>query len=154
MNFDALFSIAEVASVFIGFAALATVMVARQDSHRQTRIFLLITVVTIGSLVLMGALIPAVVPAYGIDGQNVWRISGGLVFVLNLVILLATHLTTRGFKCAHRQRKLTSVSAWSLEPAFQLLLVINVLGFRPVESAAIAVIRDPNWNRVEPERNK
>jgi hypothetical protein len=85
MNFDALFSIAEVASVFIGFAALATVMVARQDSHRQIRIFLLITVVTLGSLVLMGALIPAGVHAYGIDGQNVWRISSGLVFVLNLV---------------------------------------------------------------------
>ena len=91
--------------------------------------FLLITVVTLGSLVLMGALIPAVVHAYGIDDQNVWRISSGLVFVLNLVILLATHLTTRGFKFAHHHRRLTSVSVWILEPAFQLPLVINVLGW-------------------------
>lgn len=132
MKFDALYTIAEVAGVFVGFAALATVVIGGRDSaRRDVGKYLLINVIVVGAVLLLGALTPAACSTFDIEMQYVWRISSGILFALNLLAILVLQTITRGIEFAHQQRRITSVAGWSLEPLFQILLLINIIGWKP-----------------------
>ncbi len=76
VDFNALFIFAEVASVFVGFAALGTILVVRSDSpERPIQVFMLISVVQVGGVVLVGALLPSVLAAYPLEDVTVWRVA-------------------------------------------------------------------------------
>jgi hypothetical protein len=103
-DIDTLLAIAEIAGVFVGFAALVSVVV------------------------IVGALIPVAFNRYGLSESTVWRTSSGILFVLNWIQILYVGRVTRGDRSAHSQRRGLSAAVWSLEPVYQLSLLLCIAG--------------------------
>ncbi len=79
-DIDNLFAIAEIAGVFIGFAALVTVVTRRNggDSQREDA-FKLISVVVVNVMIITAALFPVVLNRYGLAPSAVWRGASGFL---------------------------------------------------------------------------
>jgi hypothetical protein len=114
-----LFAIAEIAGVFIGFAALVTVVArgSREESQHEDT-FKLANVVIINVMIITAALFPVVLNSYGITPSGVWRSSSGFLWVVTLLPCSASavHLRRGAGPCArllphrHRGRRLSEQS--------------------------------------------
>ena len=83
-DIDTLLAIAEIAGVFVGFAALVTVVSSRSGAERRhVDAFRLVCVVVISTQVIAAALVPIVLDRFGLSQSTIWRISGGLILVAN-----------------------------------------------------------------------
>jgi hypothetical protein len=91
-DFDILISLASIAGVFIGFAALITA--SKDDSIP----IILKGIVNIGLLTLVGALLPILIGKYGIEGNYLWQLSSGIFLLLIWFGIL--HPTSRPFLIA------------------------------------------------------
>ncbi len=128
-DFDTLLSIAEIAGVFVGFAALATVLSARsQTESRHDDTFRLAHVVIISTQVVAAALVPVVLDRYGLSQSTVWRVSSSLIFVLNWFVIVFLNRVTQGYATAHSRMRAVSVAAWSLEAFYQVPLLLCIVG--------------------------
>jgi hypothetical protein len=126
---DTLLAIAEIAGVFVGFAALVTVIAGRSDTPVQRDdTFTLFHVVISSVQVIAAALVPVVLNHYGLSQPTVWRVSSGLMFALNWVVIIFVNRVTQGYAGAHTRKRAVSVAAWSLEPFVQIPLFFCIIG--------------------------
>src|SRR5262245_40433266 len=128
-DLDTLLAIAEIAGVFVGFAALVTVIAHPRDGDdRDVEVFSLINLVLSSVVVIVGALVPVALNRYGFSATTVWRASSGLLFAMNWGQILYVSRVTRGYRSAHSQSRGVSIAVWALEPAYQLPLLLCIAG--------------------------
>ena len=80
---DVLIGIAQIAGTFAGFAALTGIVGRRARGSSRYDVERLRTVILVGVMVVVTALIPTVVEGYGLNETTVWRVSSGLALVIN-----------------------------------------------------------------------
>ena len=128
-DIDILLAIAEIAGVFVGFAALVTVVAGRSDTASQTDdSFRLLHVVITSAQVIAAALVPIVLLRYGLSQDVVWRISGAFLFVLNWMILFFINRVSQGYASALSRMRAMSITGWSLELLYQASLLLCMTG--------------------------
>ncbi len=128
-DIDNLFAIAEIAGVFIGFAALASVVATRSvgESGREES-FKLANVVIINVMIIAAALFPVVLNRYGFEASAVWRSSSGFLWILNLLQMVFLSRTTQGYTAAISRRPALSLAVLSLSPFFHVPLLLCIFG--------------------------
>jgi hypothetical protein len=128
-DIDTLLAIAQIAGVFVGFAALVTFIAHRTDSDdRHIDVFSLINLVLASVVVIVGALVPVAFNRYGVPEATLWRSSSGVLFILNWAQILYVNRVTQGYRSAHSQRRGLSIAVWALEPVYQLSLLLCIAG--------------------------
>jgi hypothetical protein len=128
-DIDNLFAIAEIAGVFIGFAALVTV-VAKSGAGESERedTFMLASVVITNVMIITAALFPVVLSRYGLSPAGVWRISSGYFWVLNLLQIAFLSRTTQGYSAAFSRRRILRSTMLLLSPFFHVPLLLCIFG--------------------------
>lgn len=122
-------TIAEIAGVFVGFAALIGVT-RRSDAAGPQRARVQ-AVVTSGLLVVVAAIVPVGLAAYGLGDRGVWVVSSLVYLALNwAVIALALRRSTNRDLARAQWRETPAGAAffWVLEAAIQVPLLLVVLG--------------------------
>jgi hypothetical protein len=122
-------TIAEIAGVFVGFAALIGVTRGRDtEGPQRGRIQ---AVVTSGLLVVVAALVPVGLAAYGIGDRGVWVASSLVYLILNWAVIAVALRRAANRDLARAQWRETPAGAaffWVLEAAIQVPLLLVVLG--------------------------
>ena len=130
-DISSLFAIAEIAGVFIGFAALVTVVASRSEGEgRLEDTFKLAHVVLINVMIITAALFPVVLNRYGLASSAVWRISSGFLIAVNLMQTLYLSRTTQGYRSAFSQRRTLGLAILSLSPFFHIPLLMCIFGIK------------------------
>ena len=130
-DIDNLFAIAEIAGVFIGFAALVTVVARRSEGESRIEdTFKLASVIIVNVMIITAALFPVVLDRYGLAPSTVWRIASGFLFVVNLFQIAFLSRTTQGYVAFARRRAL-GVAVVSLSPFFHIPLLLCIFGVMP-----------------------
>ena len=128
-----LISLAEIAGVFVGFAAL--ISVTRRAEIKDMQLGRIQTVVTIGLEVIVAALIPVVLESYGIAGRALWFTSSLIFLVLMwVVIILSLRRPENRELLASETRASPAMSAFFwvlLELPIQIPLALTLLGLFP-----------------------
>ena len=122
-------TIAEIAGVFVGFAAL--ISVTRRSDIEPQQTAQIQAVVTSGLLVVVAALIPVGLNLYGVTGHGLWVAAAISYLALNwIVIYLALQRPSNRelAKTQARSNPLGAVLFWILELAIQASLVLIVFG--------------------------
>lgn len=122
-------TIAEIAGVFVGFAAL--IAVTRRSEIDAAQLGQIQAVVTIGLLVVVAALVPVGLGAYGIRDGSLWVASSLVYLTLNWVVILIALRRAENRQIASAQARsspLTAALFWLLEIAVQLPLLLVVFG--------------------------
>ncbi len=132
-NVEIFIGIAHIAGVFVGFAALISII--RRDEIEVFKLSRIRGVVTIGLLVIIGAIIPIGLELYGFIGHLLWFICSLIFFFLNLIVSLLSLLNPENREQAIteiRDSKLKSVFFWLLfEFPLQAFLILIILGLFP-----------------------
>lgn len=126
---DVFVTIAELAGVFVGFAAL--IGVARRSEVEGQRLAQVQAVVTIGLLVVVAALVPVGLAAYGLNAIGVWVTASVIYFVLNLVVsvLALRQPANRRIAVAQlRDSRVATAFFWLLEAAVDIPLLLVIVG--------------------------
>jgi hypothetical protein len=138
---DLLLSLAEIAGVFVGFAALISVRSGgASEAHEAVYIR---WVVTLAVWVVIAALAPVVVSRYGVTGHELWLVCSlpGLVLYLGLWIVSERTTEARELSAAFSRAQTVGVMAFTL--AFTVLaiaaLLLIVLGLFPDQEPALYV---------------
>lgn len=128
---DLFFAIAQIAGIFVGFGALISFTRDREVSSYE--IFMLRAVVVAGLFIMIGALLPLGINAYGIGETLLWQISGGCLFVLNLASIyfqFAPGTIRETYGKTARANPMGATFFWLiLEGTSQVLLILLILGF-------------------------
>jgi len=133
---DGLIGIAQIASAFAGFAALAGIVGRRARGSSQYDVERLRTVILVGVTVVAVALIPIVLGGYNLDETTVWRVSSGLALVINWALgaAVATFGRRSGLLQADRIYKW---AGFAIEVPLQLALIANVFGVLSAHAAGL-----------------
>ena len=130
-DFDLFLSIAEIAGVFVGFGALIRLLGDRKAVARVA----LNTVVTIGLVVLVAALVPVALSHYGLAGRALWSWSSGAFLLISWAAILTPLRdpeTRTAIKEDAKNSPVVSGVFWVLlEVPIQAPLVLAVFGIAP-----------------------
>lgn len=130
-------TIAEIAGVFVGFAAL--ISVTRRSEIDVTQLGQIRAVVTIGLIVVVAALIPVAISAYDITGHGLWVVVSLVYLILNWTVIVVAMRRPENRRLAAAQARTTPVTAaffWLLEIPIQLPLLLVVFGVnRDIDAA-------------------
>jgi len=132
---DLLASLAAIAGIFVGFGAL---VVLSDDSESTVgELHMVRSVVTIGLLTLVGALIPLGLGGFGLGNRTLWGLSGGLFLALIWFGLL--HPANRPVLATMiRTDPRAAAFFWLvLEPPIQVPLLFCVFGIFPQHAASL-----------------
>lgn len=130
-------TIAEIAGVFVGFAAL--IGVTRRSEIGASQLGRLRAVVTIGLAVVVAALFPIVLDAYDLTERTLWLIAGASYLALNWVVIALALRRPENRRLAADQARTMPLGAaffWLLEAPIQVPLLLVVLGVNPELDAA------------------
>ncbi len=127
-DIDTLLAIAEIAGVFVGFAALVTILTRGQADSEYDDSFRLANVILTSVMVIAAAIVPVVLNRYGFAESAVWRASSSLLFVYNWFALFLLRHVAHGFARAHSRRPVLSTTLWALEALFQIPLLLCIVG--------------------------
>ena len=122
-------TIAEIAGVFVAFAAL--ISVTRRSEISSAQLGQIRAVVTVGLLVVVAALVPVALAAYGIDERQLWVSSSLIYFVLNWVAILMALRRPENRELASAQARTNPAISgffWLLEAAVQIPLLLVIFG--------------------------
>lgn len=122
-------TLAEIAGVFVGFAAL--ISVTRRDEIEDSQLAPIRALVTSGLLVVVAALIPVGLDSYGVAGRALWVSSGVAYLLLNWVVIalaLQRSANREQARAQLRQSPGAAVVFWTLEAAIQVPLLLVVVG--------------------------
>ncbi len=126
-------AIAEIAGVFVGFGAL--ISVTRRSEVDPEHLGSVRAVVTAGLTVVVAALVPVALSAYGLSGRSLWSISSLVFLVLGWAVIglaLRAPENRRLMASLARDRPMSSLFFWLvLEVPIQVPLVLAVLGVFP-----------------------
>lgn len=126
-------AIAEIAGVFVGFAAL--ISVTGRDEVAPAQLPQVRAVVTVGLVVIVAALVPVGLEQYGLSSSALWRVSS-LLFLLLVWVVIVLSLRrpeNRTLMATHARTSpaLAGLFWGVLEVAIQVPLLLAVLGVRP-----------------------
>ena len=130
-------TIAEIAGVFVGFAAL--ISVTRRSEIDVTQLGQIRAVVTIGLMVVVAALIPVALSAYDFTGHGLWMVVSLIYLTLNWTVIVVALRRPENRKLAATQARTTPVTAvffWLLEIPIQVPLLFVIFGVNPDLDAA------------------
>lgn len=122
-------TIAEIAGVFVGFAAL--IAVTRRSEIDAAQLGQIQAVVTVGLVVVVAALVPVGLGVYEIVGHGLWVASALVYFALNWIVILVALRRPQNRQLAGTQARTNPVTAvlfWLLEVAVQLPLLLVMFG--------------------------
>lgn len=122
-------TIAEIAGVFVGFAAL--ISVTRRSEIDTSQLGQIRAVVTIGLMVVVAALIPVWLGAYQVTGHPLWVVASLIYLVLNWAVIYLALRRPENRRLAAAQARTTPVMAaffWLLEIPIQVPLLLVVFG--------------------------
>ena len=129
---DFLVNIAHIAGVFVGFGAL--ISVTRKGEVELSRLGAIRSVVTVGLVVIVAALIPLGFDLYGINGHILWFLCSLIFLLLNWAVMILVlrkpeyrELTTAQM----RSNPVMFVFFWLLELLLQVPLILILLGLFP-----------------------
>jgi hypothetical protein len=136
---ELLLSLAEIAGVFVGFAALISVRSGGANEAHQ--VVFIRWVVTMGVWVVIAALAPVIVSRYGVTGHELWLVCSLLGLVLFLGLWIANERTTEGreINAAYTRAQTVGTIAFNLAfvvPTFAALVLV-VLGLFPDQELAL-----------------
>lgn len=130
-------TIAEIAGVFVGFAAL--ISVSRRPEIDAAQLGQIRAVVTIGLMVVVAALIPVGLSAYDLGGHALWVTAGLIYLVLNWTVIGLALRRPENRRLAADQARTSPITAalfWLFEIPIQIPLLLVVLGVnRDLDSA-------------------
>lgn len=133
MDYASLFTtIAEIAGVFVGFAAL--IGVTHRSRGQATERARIQAVVTTGLLVVVAALVPVAVESYRLTDRTLWVASSAAYLLLNwaaIGLALRRSDTRRVASAQARETPVVIALFWLLEVAVQVPLVLVLLGVSP-----------------------
>jgi hypothetical protein len=125
--------IAHISGIFIGFEAL--IGAVRKDEVDSSHLVHIRSVVTVGLVSIVAALIPIGFQAYGISGHLLWFLCGLIFFILNLIVLILSMRKTENRKLLAtqmREKPLMTVLFWALlEIPLQVPLILIFTGVFP-----------------------
>lgn len=122
-------TIAEIAGVFVGFAAL--ISVTRRSEVEGAQLSQIQAVVTIGLLVVVAALVPVALGAYDLADGSLWVVSSLVYLLLNWFVIYLALRRPQNRQLASAQASSNPASAalfWLLELAIQVPLLLSVFG--------------------------
>ena len=122
-------TIAEIAGVFVGFAAL--ISVTRRSEIDAAQLGQIRAVVTVGLLVVVAALVPVGLAAYEVADQGLWVASSVVYLILNWIVIVLALRRPENRQLAGTQARTTPFLAavfWLLEVAVQVPLILIVFG--------------------------
>lgn len=122
-------TIAEIAGVFVGFAAL--ISVTRRSEIEATQVGQIQAVVTSGLLVVVAALVPVGLDVYGVGGHGLWVASALVYLILNWIVIYLALQRSANRELARAQVRNSPIGAgifWILELAIQGPLLLIVFG--------------------------
>lgn len=126
-------AIAEIAGVFVGFGAL--ISVTRRADVEAAQLGAIRAVVTAGLTVVVAALIPVVLGAYGLEGRTLWFVSSVLFLGLSWAVIglsLRSESNRRLMASLAKERPASVMFFWlALELPIQIPLILAVLGLFP-----------------------
>ena len=127
---DDLLGIAEIATVFVGFAVLISV-VSPRSSDKQP----IVAMIMGASMVLVACIMPILVRTFQIDAIAVVRISSFVFVIANAMVVVAMLKLIPGFSELTATR--TPIVAWSMEAVMYTLLVLCAAGIWPKYSVSL-----------------
>lgn len=133
---SAFVTIAEIAGVFVGFAAL--IAVTRRSDIDATQLGQIRAVVTVGLQVVVAALVPVALGAYGVEGRGLWVAAALVYLALNGVVIGLALRRAENRQLAGTQARATPIMAalfWLLEAGVQVPLLLVVVGVGDVDLA-------------------
>lgn len=125
-------TIAEIAGVFVGFAAL--IAVTRRSEMDASQLGQIRAVVTIGLLVVVAALIPVSLGAYDVAGHALWLVASVVYLILNWTVIYLALRRPENRQLAAAQARTKPVMAalfWVMEIPIQVPLLLVVFGVNP-----------------------
>ena len=134
---DYLATLAEVAGVFVGFAALVSTLKAREtDSEKAVELTMNVVIVTTSALAIFAALLPIGIAQFTSAENFIWRTSSQILLLFEFgTIYMTTRLS--GFSAAHRTRGLESYSGWAVEAFILVPLILCALDLLPEYNGAL-----------------
>jgi hypothetical protein len=133
MEYASLFTtIAEIAGVFVGFAAL--IGVTHRSETGTVQRARIQAVVTTGLLIVLAALVPVALESYRLTDRALWVTSSAAYLLLNWAAIALALRRTDNRRVASTQARETPVVItlfWALEVAVQGPLLLVLLGVNP-----------------------
>ncbi|MCB0254389.1 MAG: hypothetical protein H6649_11000 [Caldilineae bacterium] len=132
-------SIAEISGIFVGFGAL--ISVTRRSEVETNQLIRIRSVVTLGLVVVIAALLPVVLGSFGVTGHRLW-FSSSLLFLALIwaVIALSLRRPENRALTAQQARSSPVMAAFFwilLEIPIQLPLLLVLLGLWPQQDMAL-----------------
>jgi hypothetical protein len=136
---DLLLSLAGIAGVFVGFAAL--ISVRSGDASGAHEVAFIGWVVILGVWVVIAAIAPVIVSRYGVSGHELWLVCSllGLVLYLGLWVLGERTPEARDVAAAMPRAQAIRVMAlmWAFTGPMLVALALIVLGLFPDQEPAL-----------------
>jgi hypothetical protein len=136
---ELLLSLAEIAGVFVGFAAL--ISVRSGGASEAEEVTYIRWVVTLGVWVVIAAIAPIIVGRYGVTGHELWLVCSLLSLVLYLGLWIVNERTTEAREAGAVLSRAQTVGVMAFFLAFIVpviaALVLVVLGLFPDQEPAL-----------------
>lgn len=133
-------ALAQIAGVFVGFAAL--ISVTRRSEIEVGQLSQIRAVVTIGLVVIVAALAPIGLDAYDVTGHALWLVASLVYLLLNWVVIYLALRRPENRQLATAQVRGSPVMAalfWLLEIPVQVPLLLVVFAVNPDLDAAFYI---------------
>ena len=134
-----LFTIAEVAVAFVGFASIVGILGRRSTSSPSSLNALRMRIMVLHGLVVVAfSLVPYLLYSYGVDGVSVWRASSGLYVIVSAIVGVSLgSRVRRALSSAVARQDRVGVVAIGIFAVEVVLSLGNVLGLFQQVAAAI-----------------
>ncbi len=135
---EILFTIAEVAVAFAGFASIVGILGRRSTSSPDDLVALRMRIMLLHSLTVVAfSFVPHLIHTYGIEGEVVWRASSGFWLIVSGFVGVSIAVRVRALISASDYRDRTGIVALGVFIADTGLSLANVLGLTEQIAAAV-----------------
>ena len=135
---ELLFTVAEVAVAFAGFASIVGILGRRPTDSPDQLVALRLRIMLLHGLVVVAfSLVPHLLHSYGIQGEAVWRASSGLWLIVSAIVGVSLALRVRALLSASDYRDRPGMIAIGVFFVDTVLSLANVLGLTEQIAAAV-----------------
>ncbi|MCG8415166.1 MAG: hypothetical protein MI746_13180 [Pseudomonadales bacterium] len=129
--FDDLLSIAEITSVFVGFAVLISVLSPTVIDKAR-----LLGMITGAAMTIVACILPVILRYYLDSTSSVIQVASIAFVILNIVGTVALFKIAPEMAAAHKESALLSMWVWSIEAVMYVLMISAAVGLWPAYAAA------------------
>ena len=129
---DQLYVFAQVAGVFIGFAALVSALITHvNSSHGKANLYSLAFTVIVSSHLMLLSFVPLVLMGFDLESESLWWWSALFAGVLEVFFVFLMMKVVPGIMEVHMHRKTSASISWIAEIGIVAALVAMLLGLLP-----------------------